>query len=376
MKDFFKFLKALSVFVGAIIGVGIFGLPYVASKAGFFIVLGYFILMTIAVIFIHLFYGKIAAGTPELRRLPGYAAEYLSEKWKKITLFILGTGLLGALLAYLIVGGEFLKLSFAPFFGGGSAIWTLIFFSFGAFLIFRGIKTISQIELILFLVFFAILIIFFIKALPFINLNYFFTLDWKFFTFPYGVILFSLWGSAVIPEIKEMLFPDSKLLKKVIIAGISLSAFTYIVFIFTIFGVSGPLTSKEAISGFIKVVGDNILKLGFIFGIITTFDSFVALGLTLKKTLWYDFGLSKNLSFFIACFSPLILFFLGLRGYIQVVGFIGAIMLGIEGIIIVFIYRNFLKLKEKKINPLIYSFCGLFVLGILLEAFYFLARGV
>jgi len=38
-----KFLKALAVFLGTVIGVGIFGLPFVASKAGFFIVLFYFL---------------------------------------------------------------------------------------------------------------------------------------------------------------------------------------------------------------------------------------------------------------------------------------------------------------------------------------------
>ncbi|PIP24957.1 MAG: hypothetical protein COX34_01425 [Candidatus Nealsonbacteria bacterium CG23_combo_of_CG06-09_8_20_14_all_36_12] len=376
MKDFFKFSKALAVFVGTIIGVGIFGLPYVASKAGFFVVLGYFILITSAVIFIHLFFGEIAAGTKGLHRLPGYAAEYLGPKWGKISLFILGLAISGALLAYLIVGGKFLQLYFSNFFGGGPIFWTLIFFSFGAFLIFKGIRTISQIELTLLLIFFAILIIFLVKALPFINLNYLSNLDWKFFTFPYGVILFSLWGSTVIPEIKEMLFPNIKLLKKVIITGISLSTLTYLFFIFIILGVSGPLTSKEAISGFIQAVGDNILKLGFIFGFITTFTSFITLGLALKKTLWYDFGLSKNISWGISCFLPLSLFFTGLREYIQVIGFIGAIMLGIEGIIIVFIYRNFLKFKEKKFNPLIYSFCILFILGILFETFYLFIKSI
>ena len=43
-----KYLKALSVFAGTIIGVGIFGLPYVASKVGFFVVVLYFLLIVLA----------------------------------------------------------------------------------------------------------------------------------------------------------------------------------------------------------------------------------------------------------------------------------------------------------------------------------------
>jgi len=32
-----KFLAAVSTMIGAIVGVGIFGLPYVISQAGFFV---------------------------------------------------------------------------------------------------------------------------------------------------------------------------------------------------------------------------------------------------------------------------------------------------------------------------------------------------
>ena len=39
MKRVIDFFKALSVFLGTVIGVGIFGLPYVASKAGFFLLI-------------------------------------------------------------------------------------------------------------------------------------------------------------------------------------------------------------------------------------------------------------------------------------------------------------------------------------------------
>ena len=72
-----KFIKALSVFVGTIIGVGIFGLPYVASKAGFFVILFYFLAMSIIAIVIHLLFSKVALGTETLYRLPGFVGEYM-----------------------------------------------------------------------------------------------------------------------------------------------------------------------------------------------------------------------------------------------------------------------------------------------------------
>ncbi|PIS17415.1 MAG: hypothetical protein COT59_00760 [Candidatus Nealsonbacteria bacterium CG09_land_8_20_14_0_10_42_14] len=369
----FKFLKALSVFAGTIIGVGIFGLPYVASKAGFSIVLLYFLTMSGMAIVIHLMYGKIALQTKTLYRLPGYAEEYLGSPWKKITFLVIGLGLTGALLAYLIVGGNFLNLFFSPYFGGNALIYTFLFFAAGALLIFRGIKNISQVELFFLIVFFALLILFFVRAFPFIDLDHFKSVDFKFFTFPYGVVLFSLWGSALIPEVKEILENNGKLLKKVIITGILLSAVTYLFFIFTILGVSGPNTSKEAISGFAQDLGNGVIRLGFIFGIITCFTSFITLGLTLKKVLWYDFGLAKNFSWLITCFLPLALFLLGFRQFIDVIGITGAIALGVEAILIVFIYRAFLKKKLfQKMNPLLYLLPIFFVLGVFFEVFYFI----
>jgi len=56
-----------------------------------------------------------------------------------------------------------------------------------------------------------------------------------------------------------------------------------------------------------------------------------------------------------------------------VISFTGAISLGIEGIIIVFLYREFLKKKfSQKINPVFYLLAGIFVLGIILELVYFM----
>lgn len=371
-----KFLKALAVFAGTIIGVGIFGLPYVTSKAGFFVILIYFLSMSFIAIVIHLLFVKVALGTETLYRLPGFVGEYMGSRWKKITLLTIGAGLIGAILAYLIVGGTFLEYLFAPYFGGNNLIYTLLFFAAGSYLIFRDIKHISSVELSLLVVFFAILAVIFIKAVPFINFNNFQKIDLSFITLPYGIVIFALWGSALIPEAEEMLGSDAKKsLKWVIISGILLAAIAYLLFVFMVLGVSGQNTSKEAISGLAAALGDGIIRLGFILGIITCFTSFIALGLTLKKIFWYDFGFSPKLSWFIACFAPLILLFLGLKEFISVIGLTGAIALGFEAIIIVFLYRAFLKKKlSQRMSHLFYVFPLFFLFGIFFEIYYFIVR--
>lgn len=376
-----NFLKALSVFLGTVIGVGIFGLPYVALKAGFFVTVFYFLFMVLIAVSIHFLYGEVVLGTKEIHRLPGYVEKYLGEKWKKITFFIMIIGLTGALLAYLIIGGEFLNFLFAPYFGGSPTLYTFLFFALGSYLVFRGIKSISGVELLLLIVLLIILVTFFIKALPSINIDYFRALNLRFLTLPYGVVLFALWGSALVPEIKEMLVLKTKKIKevrtdlrKVLFLGILFAAIIYLFFIFTVLGASGPATSKDAISGLEGVLGKNIIKLGFIFGVICCFTSFIALSLTLKKVFWYDFGFPKNFAWLLTCFLPLILFLLGVREFIGVISFTGAIALGMEGIIIVFLYQGFLKKKfSRKINPVFYLLPGIFILGIIFELVHFLS---
>ena len=300
--------------------------------------------------------------------MPGYVGEYLGKKWKKTTFFIIAIGLIGALLAYLIIGGEFLTSFLSPYFGRGVVFYTLLFFISGAYLVFRDIKAVSGVELFLLILLLSIFFIFFIKFFPVIEIDHFKGINLRFLFLPYGVILFSFWGATVVPEIKEMLAGSRINLRKVIIFGTIFAAVIYLFFIFIVLGVSGPNTSKEAILGLEQILGGNIIKLGFIFGVITCFTSFITLALTLKKTLWYDFGLPKNLAWFLTCFLPLILFLSGIREFIEVISFTGAVALGFEGIIIVFLYRAF---RRKKINPLLYFLVGIFILGIIFEIVYF-----
>ncbi len=379
-KKISVFLKSLSVFMGTIIGVGMFGLPFVASKAGFSVVFIYFVLMVSIAIIVHFFFAEVALGTNNIYRLPGYVGEYLGIAWKKASFIVIATGIFGALLAYLIVAGKFLNSLLGPYIGGSAFIYTIIFFLLGTYLVFRGIKGISGTEMILLIIILLIVLLFLIKSFPFINFYNFQIVNLKYLFFPFGVVLFSLWGTELVPEIKEMLARSIKNknelkinLKIVLASGLIFSAIIYLVFVFIVLGASGANTSEEAISGLGKILGSNslIIKLGFIFGIIACFTSFLTLALTLKKIFWYDFGLSKNLSWFLTCFFPLALFLLGMQKFIEVIGLTGAFAVGGEGIIIIFLYRKFLKEKtNRRMNIFYYLLVFVFVLGIISEIAY------
>lgn len=363
-----KLIYAIATLSGTIIGVGFFALPYVTLKVGFPVILGYFLILGTLVILIHQFFGELALKTPDFKRLPGFASYYLGEWGERVAFFSSIFGIFGAILAYLIVGGEFLESLLSPFLGGGNFIYTLIYFAFGAILIFFGIKAIAKIEFWGLILFFIILFLIFFEAKPSIKIeNLFPSPDFSYIFLPYGVILFSLWGAALIPEVEEILRERKKLLKIVISISILISIFIYLFFIYLILGITGAKTTESALTGLKDVLGDGIVALALFFGVLTTFTSFIALGLTLKKIFWYDLKIDKNLSWAITCFIPLFLFLIGIKSFIPVISFVGAVMLAIDGILILLMYR---KIKPKQI--LVYPLFLILFGGIVYEIIYFL----
>jgi len=362
------FIYVLSTLSGTIIGVGIFSLPYITLKVGIWVMLGYFFILGALVILVHLFFGELALKTPDYKRLPGFAKIYLGNWGQNLAFFSTILGLFGAILAYLIVGGVFLTELFSPIFGGNSLVYTLLYFAIGAILIFFGIKVIAKVEFWGLILFFIVLILIFFRAQSQITLsNLFPKSDFSYLFLPYGAILFSLWGATLIPEVEEMLGEKKDLLKKLIPIAILIPIVVYLFFIYLILGITGSQTTESALTGLRNFLGDGIVSLTLCFGLLTTFTSFIALGLTLKKVFWYDLKIGKNLAWAITCFLPLILFIIGVKSFIPVIAVVGGIMLGIDGILILLMYR---KIKPKQI--LVYPLFLILFGGIIYEIIYFL----
>ena len=364
------FLYSVSTLSGTIIGVGFFALPYVTLKVGFWVILGYFLALGALVILIHYFFGELALKTPDFKRLPGFAKIYLGNWGQNLAFLSTILGTFGAILAYLIVGGEFLTELLSPIFGGNSLIYTLFYFVIGAILIFFGIKAISKVEFWGLILFFIILFAIFFRGESFITIgNIFPSPDFSYVFLPYGIILFSLWGATLIPEIEEMLGERKKLILKIIPIAILIPIIIYLFFIYLILGITGFKTTESALIGLKDVFGNKIMSLAFCFGLLTTFTSFIALGLTLKNVFRYDLKMKKNLAWLITCFVPLALFLIGIKNFIPVISFVGGIMLGIDGILILLMYQ---KIKTGVRRNLTYPLILVFIGGIVYEIIYFI----
>ncbi len=374
LKDLFKnYIYPISTLSGSIIGVGFLSLPYTALKVGIWPMLFYFILLTGLMTSIHVIFGQICLKTADYKRFPGFVGFHLGKFAKVITLISMISGSFGVLLIYLIVGGQFLTTMASPFFGGSMLFYVFLYFCIGSLLIYFGIKTVSKIEfLVLVLLLISFFIIFIesftqIKSGNIFSYNMSSFADWKTIFLPYGSILFSLWGIGLIPETEEMLKGNKKLLKKVIIVSTLIPAVIYLLFIFLVLGISGGQTTEVAITGLQHFLSQKMFSIALFIGLISTFTAFITGGILLKETFIYDMQIKKFPAWVFACFIPFILFLLGFNSFIFLVSFVGGVLLSIDGILILMMYR---KIGGKKI--IIYPLMLVFILGIIYEIVYFI----
>ena len=364
------YVYPIATLSGSIIGVGFLALPYITLKVGIWPMLFYVIAITGLLVFLHVIFAKISLKTPDHKRWPGFVGYYLGSWAKALTIVIIILGSFGVLLAYIIIGGQFLQTMLGPLLGEAAALYTVVYFIAGAFIIHFGVKTISRVEfwaLCALLIALAIVLVSTASHIKLGNIiNIPMSTDWKMLFLPYGALLFSLWGSGLIPEVEEMLVGKKRLLKKVVIIATLIPAIIYTIFIFLVLGISGNQTTSSALVGLGDFVAYPLFLVAIFIGLISTFTAFITQGLFLKKTFVYDMGVGEFPAWVFTCFPPLILFFLGMDLFIPLISFVGGVFLSINGIFILLMYR---KIGGKKI--IAYPLVIIFILAAVYEIIYF-----
>jgi tyrosine-specific transport protein len=370
-----NFIYSVAILSGTIIGAGIFALPYLAREVGLFNMMIYLFALGGVAVLVHLFFGELSKRTPDFLRLPGFAEIHLGGWAKKLSITTGLCGLMGAVLAYIILGGSFLKsllpsVSFS--FMDSETFYSLVYFLMGAVFIYFGVKAVEKISFYGVIGFVVVLFFIFIKGLSSIELENItssiaFQGSFSDLFLPYGVVLFSFWGASLIPEMEELLIGQKEKLKKAIFWGVMIPFFLYIFFILIVVGITGENTTNDSIVGLQRELTNGVISAALLFGILVTFTSFVAIGLTLKKILWYDLKIPEKLSFLITMFIPLFLFTVGIRSYIDVIGTIGAVFLAIDAILITVMYQ---KYKTNRYLFITAPLVVVFLIGIVYQIFY------
>lgn len=329
-----QFWYALATLLGTIIGAGILGIPYAATRSGFFIALGHIIVIGALVCVLNLYLGEIVLRTKGRHQLVGYASIYLGKPGKAAMLLLQIGVLWGALTAYIIGEGSAL----AALFEGSPAIWSFAFWLAGAALIWRGLRTVAASELALgglkFLVLAALLAVLF-PQISAANLS---PLELGQAAYPVGVVLFAFLGFSAIPEVRELLWRRERTLKTVLLAGSGIPIIVYVLFVAAIVGTTGPATPELATAG-LRAAGMLALGLGNLFAVLTMATVFLALGLVLRDLFEYDVGLPRQAALAAAVLPPLAAWLAGAQSFAAVLGISGALFGGGMAVLVVLMHR-------------------------------------
>jgi tyrosine-specific transport protein len=364
-------LEAVSTLVGTVIGAGVLGLPYIIAKAG--LLNGVFLLLLLgaAVTLMYLYYGEMILRTKKVHQLSGYAEKYLGKWGKLIATIAFLVSMYGAMIAYLIGSGSALS----SVFGGKNLIFSLIFLALGAVLVHKGINAVEKSES--YLMFVVIGLIIFICALGFGKIQPANLTGFKAETLfvPYGLILFALLGTNAIPEMREELSKDPRLLKRSIIIGMLIPIILYIIFSVVVVGVVGAAgferlgdDEKIATIALIPYLGSHLAIIGNLFAVFAVSTSFLSVSLSLKEMFMYDFGLDEKLAFALTFLPPLLPVAFKLTSFILILEMMGIFVGGITAFLIVLMFWKAKKHGDRRpeytlgSNPLI----GLIILFIIL----------
>lgn len=334
--------SALLLLIGTIVGVGMFAIPFVFVQAGFITGITELAVLAAAVTIVHLCYLEVVEKTPAAHRLPGYVRLYFGNFLGRLSTVSYFFGLSGSLLAYLALGGFFLGEIIRWYDSAiPSSAGTAIFYIIGAFVISRGVRFEGFAN--------GILTIFLIFAIAAFGLAIFSGVSADELTafhperlfIPYGVVLFSLAGAAVIPDARRIL-GDSRgsISRRIVVIGTLIPAFLYLFFALAVVGATGSATTPDAMSGLAARFGPAYLIFGGVIGFLATITSFITLGSALEGMFAADLGFDRRIAPVIASAIPLALYLAGLSDFIAVISVVGALAIGLDSIFILFLHQR------------------------------------
>src|SRR3989344_7900542 len=141
-----KEVIGIATLMGATIGAGILGLPYVTTKVGLVSMIIMTVILSIAVLFLNLYIGEITLRSKRRKELSGYVEEH----WGKIGKSIMGVGviiwIIGALTAYTLGAGEALHAIFPSV---SAFNFSVVFYVLTAIALYFGLNLVSRSELVL-----------------------------------------------------------------------------------------------------------------------------------------------------------------------------------------------------------------------------------
>jgi amino acid permease len=335
-----KFLHATAVMVATMVGVGIFGIPFAFAKAGFLVGAAWLIALAIMTGLYDLMFAELTLRTSGIHQISGYASVWLGPWARRVSFLGLMLSGYGTLLAYMIIAGEFLHNILSQYIAVNPDLYSIGFAVTWSLLVFVRLRTVAAVDLFMMCLFGAMVVVIAAFGASHIQWGNLQDITSAYWFLPYGIIMFALSGANAVPIQRELLAGREKLLRPAIITAVAVVSAMYLLFAFIVVGVSGDVTSPEALAGLYALMGPSIVVLGSFFGVMTISTSFLMMGTALYETFHIDYQLRALTAWFLVIVPPVVFFWSGLRNFIDVIGLVGSVSVGLLAIVTLAAYTK------------------------------------
>ncbi|MEK7094489.1 MAG: aromatic amino acid transport family protein [Patescibacteria group bacterium] len=371
-------------YLGYVIGVGVFGIPYAFAQSGFFVGMAYLAFLGIVIVSLNLMYGEVVSGIPGRHRFVGYVKRILGNRFGYFAAALSLFSIWGALVAYTLVGGQFMFSLLSPTFGGDVFLYQMVFLIFGCFFGFGGLKIISEAEMLLVAALVLTMLLISARGAISVDVNNLLGFVPKNALLPYGVVMFALMGQGVIPQMKDILGRYKSDLRRILCFGTAIIVLLYAAFAFGVVGATGNATTPEAIVGLGYAFGSWIVILGALMGFLAVSTSFLLVFKELNESFEYDLGFTKLLGWFLTLAVPALILVSGVENFVHVISFTGAVFGGAIAALTVFMYIKVCaktkatagSLCSQVKTPVALLMIIVFVLGAILEVASIIANAI
>jgi amino acid permease len=338
-----KYFTIAAIVAAATVGDGVFALPYIFYSAGWAIAVFYLLALSAVVIMAHAAYLATLEKVGEKERLLGLAKKYFGTPGFWIGFFAIVVGLLLTLVAYLILGTQFIHLALPAV---RERYTFLVFWILISIPVFLDDSRVVELEAIGIVCTTVIILLIFITAFPHVTFASAPLVNWKDIFLPFGAVLFSLAGWTSIEPAYEAQKKSKSIANpwKALAGGTLFAALLYAMFSAGILGSTSVITPDTA-SGLTQwpVWKRELLA---IMGLIAVATVYLPISREIKHALENDLKWSKFISRATIIIFPPLLIFAGFNNFLIVVGVVGGLFLSMQYLLIISVGRRALKLSS------------------------------
>ena len=335
-----RFILSAGLLAGTIIGAGVFALPYLTGQIGAVTGLFYLLAGTFVYYLLHRMYAAVVTTAPSEHQFFYLARTYFPPRAASLASFVILGELLFVLVVYLALAPAFIRL-IVPLSPEAS---TLLFWCLGSLFIFARLSWQGVAEVLgtLFIAGIVGIVLVAGDALPF-TVPAFRPPDLGLVFLPLGPLLFSFSGRPALHGVVEVWRRAARegkpfSLARAIFAGTFIPALFYIVFIFAVLRLA-PSVTPEALDS-LSTLPSWLLSVLGLMGLITLWTSYFMIGANVKDIVHLDLKFPAWAGAMVTLAVPLALSLSGFNTFLSALSFTGSIFLGLEGILVVLLWRR------------------------------------